>query len=124
MDKADVIFMSDHDTPDSVPEVEPSPAEPYFDVFVAMQKRAEHRKLDEALAGLVTDRALAFAALTPREQAAIAWVEAVISSGKPQSADGVYQALRRHFDDAAIAKLTALAGTASARAKLGTSRPR
>lgn len=123
MDKANVIFMSEHEVPDSSAEAEPSPAEPYFDVFVAMQKRAEHRKLDDALAGLVTDRALEFAALTPREQAAIAWVEAVISSGKTQSSDGAYRALRKHFDEAAIAKLTALAGTASARAKLGT-RPR
>jgi alkylhydroperoxidase family enzyme len=71
---------------------------------------------------LVTDRAEAFAALTPREQAAIAWVEAVISSGKTQSSDGAYAALRKHFDEAAIAKLTALAGTASARAKLGAAR--
>jgi alkylhydroperoxidase family enzyme len=63
-----------------------------------------------------------FAHLTPREQAAVAWVEAVISSGKTQSSDGAYAALRKHFDEAAIAKLTALAGTASARAKLGAPR--
>jgi alkylhydroperoxidase family enzyme len=97
-------------------------AAPYFDLYVAMQKHAVHRRLDDHLAELVTDRAKEFAALTPREQAAIAWVEAVISSGKTQSADGAYAALRKHFDEAAIAKLTALAGTASARAKLGTAR--
>jgi len=93
--------------------------EPYFDVFMAMQKRASHRRLDAPLVALVTDRAAEFAALTPREQAALAWVEAVISTGKSQAADGAYAALKRHFDDAAITKLTALAGTASARAKLG-----
>lgn len=95
--------------------------EPYFEVFQAIQKRGRSR-LDAALADLVADRAATFAALTPREQAAVAWVEAVISSGKPQAADGTFAALRQHFDDAAIAKLTALAGTMSARAKLGVAR--
>jgi len=95
---------------------------PHFEVFVAMQKHAAYRRLDADLADLVTDRAEQFAALTPREQAALAWVEAVISSGKTQSSDGAHAALRKHFDEAAIVKLTALAGTASARAKLGTLR--
>jgi alkylhydroperoxidase family enzyme len=84
-----------------------------------MQKRGTGRPLDSQLMDLVTNRATTFATLSPREQAAIAWVEAVISSGKPHSADGAYAALRRFFDEAAIAKLTALAGIASARAKLG-----
>jgi alkylhydroperoxidase family enzyme len=97
-------------------------AEPYYDVFVAMQKHAAYRRLDAHLMGLVTDRAAEFAGLSPREQAAVAWVEAVISSGKTQSSDGAYAALRRHFDEAAIAKLTALAGAASARTKLGGSK--
>ena len=108
MDRTNAIYVAS-------PEAEPAP---YFEVFAAMQKRAQYRRLDEDLVHLVSDRAAEFAALTPREQAAIAWVEAVISSGKTQSADGAYQALRRHFDEAAIAKLTALAGTVSARAKL------
>ena len=120
MDRTNAIFISN-------PEAEPlsagpdagHTAAPHFEVFVAMQKHAVHRRLDDHLAELVTDRAKEFAALTPREQAAIAWVEAVISSGKTQSSDGAYAALRKHFDEAAIAKLTALAGTASARAKLG-----
>ena len=123
MDKTNVIFIADPDA------LEASAAEPvvngadapYFEVFAAMQKSAKHRRLDEELVHLVSDRAAEFATLTPREQAAIAWVEAVISSGKTQSSDGAYAALRKHFDEAAIAKLTALAGTASARAKLGSS---
>ena len=121
MDRANAIFIANPDhEPLSLGEVESGPnREPYFDVFLAMQKRATHRRLDDAIAELVTDRAKEFAALTPREQAAIAWVEAVISSGKTQSSDGAYAALRKHFDEAAITKLTALAGTASARAKLG-----
>ena len=112
--EAETVSVPDRDTG--------HPAEPYYDVFVAMQKRAAHRRLDEHLADLVTDRAAEFAALSPREQAAVAWVEAVISSGKTQSSDGAYAALRRHFDEAAIAKLTALAGAASARTRLGTPR--
>ena len=124
MDRANAIFVSN-------PEAEPislagmdvsGAASPHFEVFVAMQKHANYRRLDEHLVDLVTDRAEAFAGLTPREQAAIAWVEAVISSGKTQSSDGAYAALRKHFDEAAITKLTALAGTASARAKLGALR--
>jgi alkylhydroperoxidase family enzyme len=115
-----VIFMEDQAAaPD--PEVRGADT-PYFEVFTAMQKNARHRRLDDDLAHLVTDRAAEFAALTPREQAAIAWVEAVISSGKTQSSDGAYAALKKHFDETAIAKLTALAGTASARAKLGSAR--
>ena len=123
MDKANEIFIADHDAPD-FNRVETATAEavPYFEVFAAMQKSAQHRRLDDDLAHLVTDRAAEFATLTPREQAAIAWVEAVISSGKTQSSDGAYAALRKHFDESAIAKLTALAGTASARAKLGGAR--
>ena len=118
MDRTNAIIVAN-------PEAEPlsvadaTSTAPYFEVFAAMQKSARYRRLDEELVHLVTDRATEFAALTPREQAAVAWVEAVISSGKTQSADGAYQALRKHFDEAAIAKLTALAGTASARAKLG-----
>jgi alkylhydroperoxidase family enzyme len=124
MDRTNTIFVAN-------PDAEPlsargldasSAAAPHFEVFVAMQKHAAHRRLDEHLADLVTDRAKEFAALTPREQAAIAWVEAVISSGKTQSSDGAYAALRKHFDEAAITRLTALAGTASARAKLGALR--
>jgi alkylhydroperoxidase family enzyme len=124
MDRTGSIFITDSDSADvSAADVSPSDsAAPHFEVFVAMQKSARHRRLDEQLVDLVTDRAEAFAALTPREQAAIAWVEAVISSGKTQSSDGAYAALRKHFDEAAIAKLTALAGTASARAKLGAAR--
>jgi alkylhydroperoxidase family enzyme len=124
MDTTNVAFIADPET-NSVSTSEPDlnrADAPYFDLYVAMQKSARHRRLDDALAHLVTDRATAFAALTPREQAAIAWVEAVISSGKTQSSDGAYQALRKHFDETAIAKLTALAGTASARAKLGAAR--
>ena len=114
----DNVFFMDDQAPAAEPEV--SGAEtPYFDVYLAMQKSAKHRRLDENLAHLVTDRAAEFAALTPREQAAIAWVEAVISSGKTQSSDGAYAALKKHFDESAIAKLMALAGTASARARLG-----
>jgi alkylhydroperoxidase family enzyme len=121
MDRTNAIFISN---PDSEPlsAGDTSDSTPHFEVFVAMQKHAVHRRLDDHLAELVSDRASAFAALTPREQAAIAWVEAVISSGKTQSSDGAYAALRKHFDEAAIAKLTALAGTASARAKLGASK--
>jgi alkylhydroperoxidase family enzyme len=121
MDRVNADFVADHEAaPASADDVAVSRAsEQYFDVYVAMQKRAAYRRLDDRLAELVTDRATEFAALTPREQAALAWVEAVISSGKTQSSDGAYAALRRHFDEAAIAKLTALAGTASARAKLG-----
>ena len=115
MDKTNGIFIPDREAADSLS----GDPEPHFDVLVAMQKRAAHRRLDEDLMGLITNRATEFAGLTPREQAAIAWVEAVISSGKTQSSDGAYAALRKHFDEAAIAKLTALAGTASARAKLG-----
>ena len=124
MDRANAAFIADHEAaPASSDDAIVSRAtEQYFDVFVAMQKRAVHRRLDDHLVDLITDRAMAFAALTPREQAAIAWVEAVISSGKTQSSDGAYAALRKHFDEAAIAKLTALAGTASARAKLGSPR--
>jgi alkylhydroperoxidase family enzyme len=124
MDRTNAIFIANPDhEPLSLAESETgAAADPHFEVFVAMQKRAAHRRLDAHLAELVTDRATAFAALTPREQAAVAWVEAVISSGKTQSSDGAYAALRKHFDEAAIAKLTALAGTASARAKLGASR--
>jgi alkylhydroperoxidase family enzyme len=124
MDRTNAIFVSNPEAePLSADDVAVSRAgEQYFEVYVAMQKRATHRRLDDQLADLVTDRATEFAALTPREQAAIAWVEAVISSGKTQSSDGAYAALRKHFDEAAIAKLTALAGTASARAKLGASR--
>ena len=118
MDKANEIFIADHDAL----ETATAEAVPYFEVFAAMQKSAQHRRLDDDLAHLVTDRAAEFATLTPREQAAIAWVEAVISSGKTQSSDGAYAALRKHFDESAIAKLTALAGTASARAKLGGAR--
>jgi len=123
MDRTNVITIADHDAPD-FNRVESSEAEaaPYFEVFAAMQKSAQRRRLDDDLAHLITDRAAAFASLTPREQAAIAWVEAVISSGKTQSSDGAYAALRKHFDESAIAKLTALAGTASARAKLGSVR--
>lgn len=105
MDRSNAILVADS-------------AAPHFDVYLALQKHAGQRSLDDHLAELVSDRAQAFATLTPREQAAIAWVEAVISSGKTQSSDGAYAALRKHFDGAAIAKLTALAGTASARAKL------
>jgi alkylhydroperoxidase family enzyme len=120
MDRSSAIFLADHDAaPASAIDAEVSRAgEQYFDIYVATQKRAAHRRLDDKLVDLVTDRATEFAALTPREQAAVAWVEAVISSGKTQSSDGAYAALRKHFDEAAIAKLTALAGTASARAKL------
>jgi len=121
MDRTNAIFM-EHE-PISTADVEQShDATPHFEVFVAMQKHAVHRRLDDHLAALVTDRATTFAALAPREQAAVAWVEAVIASGKTQSSDGAYAALRKHFDEAAIAKLTALAGTASARAKLGAPR--
>jgi alkylhydroperoxidase family enzyme len=124
MDRTDGIFIANPEhEPLSLAEVQATDAAaPYFDLLVAMQKSAKYRRLDDHLAELVTDRAKEFASLTPREQAAIAWVEAVISSGKTQSSDGAYAALRKHFDEAAIAKLTALAGTASARAKLGTSR--
>jgi len=124
MDRTNAIFIANPEhEPISAADAEPSGAgAPHFEVFVAMQKHAVHRRLDDHLAELVTDRAKEFAALTPREQAAIAWVEAVISSGKTQSSDGAYAALRKHFDEAAIAKLTALAGTASARAKLGSPR--
>jgi alkylhydroperoxidase family enzyme len=118
MDRTNAIFIADHDALES----SDAEAAPYFEVFAAMQKSAQHRRLDDDLAHLVTDRAAEFAALTPREQAAIAWVEAVISSGKTQSSDGAYAALKKHFDESAIAKLTALAGTASARAKLGSAR--
>ena len=118
MDKTNAIYIVD---PDAL-ESSDAEAAPYFEVFAAMQKSAQHRRLDDDLAHLVSDRAAAFATLTPREQAAIAWVEAVISTGKTQAADGAYAVLKRHFDDAAIAKLTALAGTASARAKLGARR--
>ena len=124
MDNANVIFIADPETTDAAsPALERGEADaPYFDLYLAMQKNAKHRRLDDDLAHLVTDRAAEFAALTPREQAAIAWVEAVISSGKTQSSDGAHAALKKHFDEAAIAKLTALAGTASARAKLGSAR--
>jgi hypothetical protein len=123
MDRANGIFISpDHDSLDSAATETgvSGAAEPHFEVFVAMQKHAAHRRLDTDLVELVSDRAEAFAALSPREQAALAWVEAVISSGKTQSSDGAYAALRRHFDAPAIA----LAGAASARAKLGASRRR
>ncbi|MDQ7248670.1 hypothetical protein [Dongia sedimenti] len=120
MDRTNAIFIANPEH-EPIADAEPAGTEaPHFEVFVAMQKRAVHRRLDDHLAALVRDRAAAFAGLTPREQAAVAWVEAVISSGKTQSADGAYAALRKHFDEAAIAKLTALAGTASARAKLGS----
>jgi len=124
MDRTNAIVIANPEyEPISAAHVDPgAAAAPHFEVFVAMQKHAVHRRLDDHLAELVTDRAKAFANLTPREQAAIAWVEAVISSGKTQSSDGAYAALRKHFDEAAIAKLTALAGTASARAKLGAPR--
>jgi alkylhydroperoxidase family enzyme len=124
MDKSNVIFMDDPQSTDPAsPALDRNEADaPYFDLYLAMQKNARHRRLDDDLAHLVSDRAAAFAALTPREQAAIAWVEAVISSGKTQSSDGAYAALKKHFDETAIAKLTALAGTASARAKLGGAR--
>jgi alkylhydroperoxidase family enzyme len=124
MDKSNVIFMDDPQSTDPAsPALDRNEADaPYFDLYLAMQKNARHRRLDDDLAHLVSDRAAAFAALTPREQAAIAWVEAVISSGKTQSSDGAYAALKKHFDETAIAKLTALAGTASARAKLGSAR--
>jgi alkylhydroperoxidase family enzyme len=118
MDNGNAIII---DAPDAW-ESPSAEAVPYFEVFAAMQKSAQHRRLDDDLAHLVSDRAAEFASLTPREQAAIAWVEAVISSGKTQSSDGAYAALRKHFDASAIAKLTALAGTASARAKLGAAR--
>ncbi len=121
MDQTHLAFTADPET-DGVAASHTEAHEagaPYFDLYLAMQKSARHRRLDDDLVHLVTDRATAFAALTPREQAAVAWVEAVISSGKTQSSDGAYQALRRHFDAAAIGKLTALAGAASARAKLG-----
>jgi alkylhydroperoxidase family enzyme len=122
MDRTSAIFVRNPEAePLSVSDARDTTA-PHFEVFVAMQKHAVHRRLDDHLAELVTDRAKEFAALTPREQAAIAWVEAVISSGKTQSSDGAYAALRKHFDEAAIAKLTALAGTASARAKLGAAK--
>ena len=121
MDRANAIIVS-NPAAEPLSVADATSAAPYFEVFAAMQKSAKYRRLDDDLAHLVSDRAAAFAALTPREQAAIAWVEAVISSGKTQSADGAYQALRRHFDEAAIAKLTALAGTASARAKFGAAR--
>src|SRR5215510_9928394 len=122
MDRTNAIYIAGREEADRLEShVESSRPDgtPYFEVFMAMQKSATHRRLDENLEHLITDRATAFAGLTPREQAAIAWVEAVISSGKTQSSDGAYAALRKHFDEAAIAKLTALAGTASARAKLG-----
>jgi alkylhydroperoxidase family enzyme len=124
MDKANVIFIADPETADLASRgLDRNEADaPFFDLYVAMQKNAKQRRLDDDLAHLVTDRATTFAALTPREQAAVAWVEAVISSGKTQSSDGAYAALRKHFDESAIAKLTALAGTASARAKLGAAR--
>ena len=113
MDRTTAIVVAERDAID----------EPYFEVFAAMQKRGLQRRLDAPLVDLIIDKATVFATLTPREQAAIAWVEAVISSGKPQSSDGAYAALRRYFDEAAIVKLTALAGTASVRAKLGASAP-
>jgi alkylhydroperoxidase family enzyme len=124
MDRTNAAFVADDElAAPSADDVAVSHAtEQYFGVFVAMQKRAAYRRLDDQLVELVTDRATEFATLTPREQAAIAWVEAVIASGKTQSSDGAYAALRKHFDEAAIAKLTALAGTASARAKLGAPR--
>ena len=130
MDRTTAIFTAEGDAPE-VSSVDASPAEanatrsdePFFEVFAAMQKRGLQRRLDAELVDLITDKATVFATLTPREQAAIAWVEAVISSGKTQSSDGAYAGLRKHFDDAAIAKLTAIAGTASARAKLGASAP-
>jgi alkylhydroperoxidase family enzyme len=126
MDSIDGALSLNHEAepfPAAEAEAEPGrePA-PFLHLLTAMQKSAVERRLDAGLAILVTDHAADFAALSPREQAAIAWVEAVISSGKPQSADGAYAALHRYFDDPAIAKLTALAGTASARAKLGTLR--
>jgi alkylhydroperoxidase family enzyme len=117
MDTTNAIVVADRDALDTLRDDTST-----FDVFVAMQKRGEARRLDAELVHLVTDRAGEFAGLSPREQAAVAWVEAVISSGKTQSSDGAYAALHKHFDDAAIAKLTALAGTASARAKLGGSK--
>ncbi len=106
MDRTTGIYIANPEhEPLSLAEVHATEASaPYFDVFVAMQKHAVHRRLDDHLAELVSDRAKEFAALTPREQAAIAWVEAVISSGKTQSSDGAYAALRRHFDEAAINK--------------------
>ncbi len=113
MDRTNTIYIAAQDT---VPLA--GADDPHYEVFAAMQKHTAYRRLDEHLAELVTDRATEFAGPTPREQAAIAWVEAVISSGKTQSSDGAYAALKKHFDEAAIAKLTALAGTASARAKL------
>jgi alkylhydroperoxidase family enzyme len=119
MDRTNAIFVASAEA-EPLTAAEATSAAPYFEVFAAMQKSAKYRRLDEDLVHLVSDRAAAFAALTPREQAAVAWVEAVISSGKTQSSDGAYAALKKHFDAAAIAKLTALAGTASARAKLGT----
>ena len=126
MDTIDAAFSLNHEA-EALPvaEAETEPGRdypPFLYLLTAMQKSAAERHLDAGLAILVTDHAADFAALSPREQAAIAWVEAVISSGKPQSADGAYAALHRYFDDAAIAKLTALAGTASARAKLGALR--
>ena len=116
MDRTNAIQIA----PDVISPELPAAASdaPHYEVFVAMQKRGEERRLDTELAALIADRAMDFAGLTPREQAAIAWVEAVISSGKTQSSDGAYAALRRHFDAAAIAKLTAIAGTASARTRL------
>jgi hypothetical protein len=124
MERTNAIVVAEPDAIEASPGAGEATrsAEPYFEVFVAMQKRGLERRLDAPLVDLITDRAMDFAALTPREQAALAWVEAVISSGKTQSSDGAYAALRRHFDDAAIAKLTALAGTASARAKLGAAK--
>jgi hypothetical protein len=127
MDKTDAIVALDYGTVHEAVSASPADAEttpgiaagPTFDLFVAMQKRGTGRPLDAQLVDLIVGQAASSAVLTPREQAAIAWVEAVISSGKPHSADGAYAALRRFFDEAAIVKLTALAGTVSARSKLG-----
>lgn len=121
MDQTNASFAIDHDTHEPAADIADAAGrhEPFYEVFLAMQKYGAQRRLDAGLVDLVTDKAREFAGLTPREQAALAWVEAVISSGKTQTSDGAYAALRRHFDDASIAKLTALAGTASARAKLG-----
>jgi len=98
-----------------------APAEPASpaDLVAAMRQRLAWRNLDAALLDLVAEKAAEFARLTPRERAAVAWAEAVISTGKSHVADEVYVALREHFDDEVIARLTAIAGTAHVRARLG-----
>ncbi|MGH7094991.1 MAG: carboxymuconolactone decarboxylase family protein [Stellaceae bacterium] len=47
---------------------------------------------------------------TPREQAALAWTEAVTRVADAHPSDAAYTELRRHFDDKEVVDLTTLVG--------------